>query len=82
MTDNPPITFWDRKKEPIVVITQPFGAEYHVNLEWDMWQSHVGVYTFKRTAVRKARKALKQKLEEYHNPPEKNKIVFTEQDLS
>jgi len=66
------------KKEPVIVITRPFGGYYHVNLEYDYWETHVGVYLFRRTAERKARKALKKKLAEYYRKPEQeyvNKIT-------
>jgi hypothetical protein len=80
MTMSEPIDMSSWKKEPIVTISRPFGGSYHVNLEYDCWESHVGIYMFYWMAVRKGRKALKKKLEEYYRE-KPGKIVITKFDL-
>lgn len=81
MSEDVVSPFWYRKKEPRAIITRPFGQGYHVNIEYDMWSSHVGVFFFKSTAMRKARKALRKKIDEYYSTEEKQKMIITETDL-
>lgn len=81
MSEDTLSTFMDRKKEPIAVITRPFGKNYHVDIEWDVWESHVGVFWSRRHAFYRARKALQKKLDEYYDEKEKDKIIVTKFDM-
>lgn len=67
------------KMEPKVVIER-VGGSYHVNVMWDAWESHVGVYWFKSSADRAARKALRKKLAEYSGE-RSAQVTLTKEDL-